>query len=384
MSRETSATAEVPRRILLVGPSPPPYGGMALQARLLERMLISDGCAVLFLPANPSLPDWLGWLNRMPGVSTALRALLIWGRFWKLAREVDVIHVLAASWVYFFLVVYPTVLLGRLRGSRIVVNYRGGEAGKFFKWWGWAVKPVFYLADVVTAPSEFLAELIRNRFRVDVRIVPNILDNAEFRYRARARFQPRLLVTRHLEKIYDVESVLRAFGLVQKTYPQARLWIAGTGSQRESLQRLVSTWNLQNVHFFGFVARRDLPGICDECDILINASRVDNFPGALLEASAAGLVVVSTAAGGIPVMYQHEKTAMLVEPGDWHGLGLSVLKVLESPSLASNLATQAEALAKKCAWTEVRKSLYAAYGFSGVEADRTNSFMPMERVQSDR
>jgi hypothetical protein len=73
-------------------------------------------------------------------------------------------------------------------------------------------------------------------------------------------------------------------------------------------------------------------------------------------------------------MYQHEKTALLVDSGDWRALGLSVIKVLKSPSLASHLAIRAETLARQCEWAEVRKSLYRAYGFGGAaEADRENS-----------
>ena len=208
---EVSSDARFPIcRVLLVGPTPPPYGGMAFQARLLEKMLVSDGHEVFFLPANPPLPQGFGWLGRVPGLRTVARAMAIWVRFWRAARHVDVVHVLAASWVYFFTVVYPAVLMGRMRGKRVVMNYRGGEAGEFFRQWGWAIKPAFQLADAITVPSDFLGEMIRNRFPVPVRIVPNILNNSEFRYRQRPRIQPKLLVTRHLEKIYDVESVLKA------------------------------------------------------------------------------------------------------------------------------------------------------------------------------
>jgi phenylacetate-CoA ligase len=152
---EIVATAFQPRRILLVGPTPPPYGGMALQARLLEKLLISDGHKVVFLPANLSLPNWLRWPGRVPGARTVLRSFAIWLRLWREARHVEVVHVLAASWVYFFTVVAPAVFLGRLRGKRIVLNYRGGEAGRFFQKWGWAVKPVFKRADAITTPRNF-------------------------------------------------------------------------------------------------------------------------------------------------------------------------------------------------------------------------------------
>jgi len=172
-----------------------------------------------------------------------------------------------------------------------------------------------------------------------------------------------MVVTRHLERMYDIESILKTFQAVQNHYPEAFLWIAGTGSQEKYLRGIVANWKLRNIQFLGHVPQRDLPGIFTQCDILLNASRVDNFPGALLEASAAGLVVVSTGAGGIPFIYQDGINALLVEPGDWEGLARAVEKVLTEPALASKLTAAATAVVRKSDWKEVRKPLYEAYGF---------------------
>ncbi len=352
------------QRILLVAPSPPPSGGMALQARQLERLLQSDGIAVDFFASNFVMPFGLQFLEQVPGARTVARAALIWPRLWRPIERADVVHVLAASWLYFFVVVYPAVILGRVRGKRVVLNYRGGEAEPFFRLFGWLAKPAFRLASVITAPSGFLSEAIRARFRMPVSIVSNVLDTSIFRYRHRTVIRPRMLVTRQLEKIYDIESVLRAFGAVQKDHPDATLWIAGTGSQASHLRTLVETWNLKNVSFLGQVKHTELPEIYDQCDIYLNASRVDNFPAGLLEASASGLVVVSTAPGGIPFMYRDGKEALLVEAGDWQGLARSVQRVLTDSTLAGALTKAAVALAQQCEWREARKSIYQAYGVS--------------------
>jgi glycosyltransferase involved in cell wall biosynthesis len=335
---------------------------MALQARLLEKLLRNDGVAVTFFSSNFPLLGWLRPFGFVPGVRTMIRFGMTWVKLWRAVRQVEIVHVLAASWLYFFLLVWPSVLVGSARRKRVVLNYRGGEAARFFRKYGWFARPVFKLATVVTAPSDFLAEVIGNHFGIPVVIVPNILDVSAFPYRERGKFQPKLLVNRHLEKIYDVESVLKALRMVQQTHPEASLWIAGSGSQEGRLRHLVSQWGLRHVCFLGHVAHGDLPAICDQCDILVNASRVDNFPGALLEASAAGLVVVSTAAGGIPFVYQDGRDAVLVPPGDWQGLGRAVQEMLVHPSLAADLAQAAAALARRCEWKEVRKHLYAVYG----------------------
>jgi glycosyltransferase involved in cell wall biosynthesis len=349
-------------KVLLVAPLPPPYGGMALQARQLDHLLKHDGVDVDVLASNFRLPSPLRAIERVPGVRTCLRAVFIWFLLWPRIGRADVVHVMAASWLYFFLAVYPAVLVGRVRGKRVVINYRGGEAREFFQRYGWIASPAFTLARTVTAPSEFLACAIRERFGVPVSIVPNILDSSRFVYRERRRIRPTLLVTRHLEKMYDIESVLKAYRLVQARHSDVTLWIAGGGSEEAHLRNLVSAWGLPNVQFLGEVAHENLPAIYDHCDIYLNASLVDNFPGALLEASAAGLVVVSTRAGGIPFLFEHGRTAWLVEPGDWRALANAVEEVLESPSVAVDMTKAALTIVRACHWAEVRTQLYQAYG----------------------
>lgn len=372
--------------ILIVAPSPPPSGGMALQARLLERLLREDGLAVSFLASNCELPRILRACHRVPGLRTLLRFQLMWMALWRHVKQVQVVHVFAASWLYFFAVVFPAIVIGRICGRKTVLNYRGGEAARFFERWGWLAKPVFRAADVITAPSEFLAEVIRRSFDVPVRIVPNILDVSAFCFRQRAGFRPTILVTRNLERMYNVESVLRAFGKVREWYPDASLWIAGSGSDEPRLRGLAAGWKLDNVRFLGHVAHSELPAIYRQCDILMNASRVDNFPAALVEGSAAGLVVVSTATGGIPFIYRNDDNALLVSPDDWQALAEAVDRIVQCPSLAQRLTKSACALVHQCAWENVRKELYAVYGFAfretGVSAPESNCVLQPENQEA--
>lgn len=350
--------------VLLVGPTPPPSGGMALQGQQLAALLGHDGMEVIFCASNFAFPGVLAPLARVPILRTLLRAAGIWITLRTEVRKADVVHVLAASWLYFFAVVYPAVLVARASGKRVVVNYRGGEAREFFRRFGAIAAPAFKLASVVTAPSEFLASAIRQRFGVAVSVVPNVIDSSRFRYRPRTSPRPTLLVTRHLEKPYDVESILRAFRVVREQFPDASLWIAGRGSEEAHLRGLVSAWNLANVRFLGEVAHQDLPGIYDQCDICVNASRIDNFPAALLEASAAGLIVVTTGAGGIPFIYEDGRTALVVTPGDWQALASAIIRALTQPAESLARAEAAVALVRASDWNEVRPRLYETYGLA--------------------
>jgi len=349
--------------VLIVAPVAPPYGGMASQALLLKRMLEDDGIPADILSQNQPFAQPFRIFERVPVLRALLRTGIFCVRMWRRCRTIQVVHILAASWLHFFLVVCPAILIGRLRGRRVILNYRGGLAGEFLERCAWLARPWFQMADMVTTPSEFLARIIRAHAKVPISIVPNIVDFSNFRYRERSSFQPRMLVTRHLEKMYDVEMLLRAFKEIQASYPAASLWIAGSGSEEGRLRALAAEWKLSGVRFLGYVDRQKLPAIYNECDILLNASRVDNFPGSLLDASAAGLAVVSTNAGGIPFIYTDGENALLVEIGDWRGLAAAVSRLLQDEPLAHALATAGHRLCRQCDWQNIRRSLYESYGF---------------------
>ena len=363
--------------VLLVAPKAPPYGGMALQAELLAKLLREDGHAVSYFASNFEFPAGLRFVNRIPGVRTLMRHLLIWPKLWRQAARVEVAHVFAASWLYFFAAAAPAVMVGKILGKRVILNYRGGDAERFFARWGFAVKTVMRMADVVTAPSQFLASVIHRHFGIPVVIVSNILDHSIFRFRERPAIRPRLVVARQLEEIYDIESVLKAFRDIQERHPDACLAVAGTGSQEGRLRALSREWGLRGASFLGHVAHDDLPRLYAEYDIFINASRVDNFPGALVEASAAGLALVTTAAGGIPYMYEHERDALLAPPGDWQALADAVETLLESPALARRLTRSGLAVARSCDWRSVRQGIYATYGLSADADQRAMEASPI-------
>lgn len=351
------------REVLLIGPKVPPYGGMALQAHLMQELMNGEGVSAAFLASNLDFPKRLQFCERLRGARPFLRSAVFCRELWKMLGRTEVVHILACSWLYFFVIVCPALSISRLRGKRVILNYRGGEADHFLRWYGFVLKPFFRMAHVVTAPSQFLVTVLGKRIGVPVRIVPNIVNFDRFRYRERKPLQPKMIVTRHLLKLYDIESVVRAFGEVQSRYAEASLLIVGTGDQESYLRNLVSSLELKNVVFRGYVPQRDLPAVYDQCDILLNASRADNFPGSLVEAGAAGLVVVSTGVGGIPYIFENGKSALLVEPGDWKGLAAGVLRVLEDPNLASSLAAEALQQCRKYDWTNVRRLLYPIYGF---------------------
>ena len=94
---------------------------------------------------------------------------------------------------------------------------------------------------------------------------------------------------------------------------------------------------------------------------MVNPSLADNMPNSVLEALASGGPVVSTHVGGVPYLVKHEKTALLVPPGDVDAMAKSVIRVLEDPELADQLVTSGLAEIHKYTWPNVREELLSVY-----------------------
>lgn len=348
------------RRICIVSPLSPPYGGVTIQAEKLIDRLRGENISVAVVKANVDFPSLLRPISKIKGVRTALNFVLFLMSLLNAVPRVDIVHHMACSHLYFFLITTPTILLSKLFRKRIIINYRGGEAEAFFNRWGFLARRVLALGDRIIVPSEFLREVFY-RFGMEAKIVPNIVDLESFSFVQRDTFRPRLINTRHLEKLYNIECTLRAFKLIQQRYGDAELAIVGSGPERERLERFVRDHRLRNVIFYGHVPHTALPKLYNDYDIFINSSNADNLPGSLLEAAACGLPIVSTNAGGIPYLIKEGITGLLVGVNDDRALADKVSYLLENQQRAHELAKNAFLECRKYAWEDVYKKLKEIY-----------------------
>jgi glycosyltransferase involved in cell wall biosynthesis len=256
----------------------------------------------------------------------------------------------------------PAILIAHLRKVPVVVNYRGGDAERFFAASFSRVRPVLARASAVVVPSRFLASVFA-RHGVAVRIVPNIVDVSRFPRRAGGPAAPHLVVTRNLEPIYDVETAIHAFAVVRARHPGARLTVAGTGPSEAGLRALAAELRVADaVTFSGRIENRDMPALYQSASVMLNPSTVDNMPISILEAWASGVPVVSTRVGGVPFLVDEGRNALLVEPGQPEAMAEAALRVLDSAALASSLAEAGRAAAEQFAWPRVREAWLEVYG----------------------
>jgi glycosyltransferase involved in cell wall biosynthesis len=344
---------------------------MANQTKQLERLLSKEGAKVTLVSTNaPYRPAFMG---RFPGVRAFFRLVPYRARLRSAAKGATLFHVMANSgWAWHFFAA-PALRAAHRAGVPAVLNYRGGDAERFFARSFPAVDKTLRTAAAVVVPSDFLRGVFARR-GVTTDVVPNVVDLERFRpgttsnnggglvRRSLGEGGPRLLIARHLEPIYDVETGLRAFQLLRQRYPTAVLDVAGAGPDRERLERLSEELGLErSVRFLGQVENETMPSLYQSADIALNPSLVDNMPISILEALASGVPVVSTSSGGIPAMVKAGEEAVLVSPRDPEAMAKAVAALWDAPERRSALREAGLRKASTFGWSSVREEWQRVY-----------------------
>lgn len=346
-------------RVALIGPLPPPAGGMANQTLQLARLLREAGLAVEIVQVNaPYRPAWIGSLR---GVRAIVRLVPYIAALRRAVRAADLVHVMANSGWAFHLFAAPAILAARSQGVPCVVNYRGGEARPFLERQAAWVRRVLQRAGALIVPSAFLMRVFRE-FDIEAEIVPNIVDLERFSPAPAPPRSPVLLVARNLEPLYDIGTALRALAIVRGTRRDAHLVVAGSGPDRAALETLAAQLGVADgVEFTGRLDPESVAHRYRAATVAVNPSLADNMPNSLLEAMACGVPIVSTDVGGVPDLVAHEKTAILVPPGDASAMAQAILRVLDDAVLAQRLRGAGIAAAHAYTWDAVRPRLFAVY-----------------------
>lgn len=339
------------KKILIVATSMDVIGGQSIQAkRLLDAFSNDDEIELGFVPNNPRTV-----FQNIKGLRTVFTSLKFW---WLLLRNIykfEVIQVFSSATTGYLIAALPPLFIAKLFRKKVILNYHSGEAEEHLKNWKLTAKPTMKLFDKIVVPSQFLVDVF-GKFALSAEAVFNFVDTEKFKFRQRKTLRPIFLSNRNFEWHYNISCVISGFAEIQKSFPEARLIIAGFGSEEAKLKNLAEKLGLENVDFVGKVPNEEMPKLYDEADIYLNSSVVDNMPLSLIEAFACGIPVVSSNAGGIPYIVENGETGLLVEKNDCRGLADEAVKILKTPDLAQKIIVQAHTAVERYSTENVTES----------------------------
>ncbi len=160
--------------------------------------------------------------------------------------------------------------------------------------------------------------------------------------RAEAAIPPAAPVVALVARFQDVKGhdVFQAMARqVARDIPDARFIVAGENTQTSAdnayKQRILAAAQADpllrdRLHYLGF--RADVERVLAAADVVVCASRFEDYGVVIVEAMAAGKPVVSTNRGGPAETLADGETGWLVPPGDADALARRVIELLRDPA----------------------------------------------------
>ncbi len=140
-----------------------------------------------------------------------------------------------------------------------------------------------------------------------------------------------------------VHTAIEALGILKKRGlgDRVELTIIGSGhpDYQAHLQKLIADLEVSSiVCFAGRVPRDEIPAHLRRFDVFLFTSIWEEpFGRTIIEAMAAGLVVIGSNTGGSREIFQHYDTNLLYQPGDPHELASRIEQILCNPSMRQHL-----------------------------------------------
>ncbi len=171
-------------------------------------------------------------------------------------------------------------------------------------------------------------------------VIPNIVFAAG---RAEVSKQipiPNVIAVGNLKPLKGYDVLLDAMKILKDRGFLFQLLIAGDGSERPKLERMVLALELNDiVKFLGEV--EDVPTLFAGAQVAVHPSRSEGLSNAILEAMAEGLPVVATAVGGTPEIIMDGENGLLVPPDDPMLLAKAIQSLLQDGMLRNRLGQRA-------------------------------------------
>ncbi len=343
-------------KVLLVATSMRVIGGQSIQAkRLLDAFANDAEIEMSFLPNNPETV-----FQNIKYLRTIFASLKFW---WSLLTHIyrfDVVQVFSSATTGYIIATLPPLIVSKIYGRKVVLNYHSGELAYHIETWKRTALPTIRKFDEIVVPSQFLVDVFA-KYDLQAKAIFNFVDSANFEFREREILKPIFLSNRNFEAHYNISDILRAFQIIQKRFNEAKLFVAGFGTEEAKLKKLAEDLKLEQVEFVGKLSNEEMAELYGKTDIYLNSSLVDNMPLSFIEAFSAGTPIVSYATGGIPYLVESGETGLLVESKDFEDLARKAIFLLENQEFAKKIVAKAHAEVVKYSWENVREDWLGLY-----------------------
>lgn len=329
---------EKKKKVLMLGPDRSVHGGISSVVNQYYEAGLSEWIDLTYI----------GTMVEGSKIRKLFQAGMAYFKFCFCLSFCDIVHIhMASDNSYYRKAVF--IRTAKRLGKKIVIHQHGGDFPTFYQKQlndkgRERVRKTLSMADVflVLAPAwKSFFENIVDAGKIVV--FPNriqIPDLAEKHYG-----QKKLLFLGRICIDKGIRELLGAVLMLRRTYPDLHLYLGGIWEEEE-LKREILRYP-ETITFLGWVAGEEKTKILQECDLFVLPTYYEGQPVSVLEAMAAGCVVIASSVGGIPQMIEDGKTGMLILPKNQQALEEAIEKALGDTEYDRGLGKAAREKAQK-------------------------------------
>lgn len=331
---------ETKPKILMLGPKPPPYGGVVSVMNEIMCSSLADSFEFEVFPTSGRDVRHKG--NALQVALARIKKFA--GYFRKVASGDYCFAHIHTSATLRGTVIY--ILLTRIAGVQAVLQIhhgnwdhvivRGSRVSKFI-----LREVVNLVSRILVMNASWLASLSNLGVRTPVTLVENFVgDDKPAEEAAIERARAELGLTERNFVITTVGAVVEAKGaydtldaaptLVKADDNIRFLFVGGglkdgdeTRFRNEIEKRELSKWALAT----GEIDRENVYAYLGLTDLFLLPSHAESMPVSILEAMRSGLAIVTTPVGSIPTMITHDRNGLLISPSSPEAIAEAVLRL---------------------------------------------------------
>lgn len=341
-----------PVRVLVVGPLPPPVGGVeTFTAALLESSAMQNFAREHCDLSKRRAKEKQGRFD----VANFFWALVHFKRMFSrlVTFRPNVVYMpLTASWSG-FLRDGVLATMAKLSGARLIGHVHGGWFDRILALEGWRariVRMVLSRFDALLMLGTKWRHLVSvYGYQGDIRIVPSMYRKelsaraSGFR-RSYNEGDPIGLFVGHVGPGKGILDILEATRVLKEQGREIRIVIVGPPQFEGDWQKVLAARAAleldQQVEITGPLEGEALYARFEAASYFLLPSYFEGLPIALFEAGLFGLPVITTPVGSIPDLIKHEENGLLVSPGDIAAIAQGIERLYGNSLLRERLGHQ--------------------------------------------
>jgi len=267
----------------------------------------------------------------------------------------DILHIHAASDVS-FLRKTLFIWIGKAFNKKVILHMHGGDFDIYYRKSPALLKRYIKRALMSCDKIIVLSEYWKTFFQY---ALPDKQVDVLYNGVHASTFSPYLSAPENIHKflfmgrlyrekgIYDLIEAVNQLVNVQQ-HKELLFYIAGNG-EIDKVRTLINNLNLSdNVKLLGWIEDQEKLDWLGRVDTVLLPSYIEGLPMSIIEAMAAGKIIISTNVGGIPDLLVEQENGYMTDPGDVEALCDRILHVSSHPeemtAISRNNIEKVEAL----------------------------------------